>query len=584
MSYSQNVISFIFSCIRPFKYLLMLQFMVGTVWAVDLSLRPYLIKVILDRISVANPDTVITLLIWPVTIYMSMSVLIVIIFRIYDYLWLKLNPNLRKYIGLKLMNKMIDHSHLLFQEQFTGSLANKISDVTSGVPNVVRTFVYNFYSHILAIIVATYTLYKTSPRFSFGLIIWISLFVIITSMFSKTATKLSKNNAEVRSRLTGNIVDILSNITNVRFFTGKQKELLFLETSYNKYKEAIQTRDYYFLKLYFFQGGSFVIYQAICLWWLIMGLKNQTMTAGDFALVLTINISIIDCLWNISHDFIDFAEEMGNIEQGINIILAPVAIQDNVAAKKLIVQQGEIKFKDVHFHYKGVTPLFNKLSVTIKRGQKVGLVGYSGSGKSTFVNLILRLFDINDGQILIDNQDIKEVTQESLRSKISMIPQDSSLFHRTLLENIRYGKSDAKDEEVIEAAKKAHVHEFIELLPEGYNSLAGERGVKLSGGQRQRIAIARAILKDAPILILDEATSHLDSLTEAYIQDSLVKLMKNKTSLVVAHRLSTLLYMDRILVFDKGVIIEDGGHVELLTKGGIYKKLWNTQAGGFLGN
>lgn len=226
--------------------------------------------------------------------------------------------------------------------------------------------------------------------------------------------------------------------------------------------------------------------------------------------------------------------------------------------------------------------MFQNKSVTIEAGQKVGLVGYSGSGKSTFVNLILRLYEVVDGQILIDGQNLSEVTQESLRQAIAMIPQDPTLFHRSLMDNIRYGRTKASDEEVISASKKAHADEFISLLPEGYETLVGERGVKLSGGQRQRIAIARAILKNAPILMLDEATSQLDSITESNIQDSLWELMQGKTTLIVAHRLSTLLHMDRILVFDKGHIVEDGTHAELLNRGGLYKTLWDAQVGGFL--
>ncbi|WP_291398139.1 ATP-binding cassette domain-containing protein [Acinetobacter sp.] len=231
-----------------------------------------------------------------------------------------------------------------------------------------------------------------------------------------------------------------------------------------------------------------------------------------------------------------------------------------------------------------VQSLFFKINLSNTAGQKVGLVGYSGGGKSTFVNLILRLYDVTDGAILIDGQDIRDVTQDSLRENIAMIPQDPSLFHRSLMENIRYGRADSTDEEVIEAAKKAHAHEFISALPQGYDSLVGERGVKLSGGQRQRIAIARAILKNAPILILDEATSQLDSVTESLIQESLWELMQNKTTIVIAHRLSTLLHMDRILVFDKGKIVEDGTHSELLAKAGLYKTLWDAQVGGFLGD
>jgi ATP-binding cassette subfamily B protein len=222
------------------------------------------------------------------------------------------------------------------------------------------------------------------------------------------------------------------------------------------------------------------------------------------------------------------------------------------------------------------------MSLEILAGQKIGLVGYSGGGKTSFVNLILRLYEISEGSILIDNQDIRDVTQDSLRRAIAMIPQEPVLFHRTLLENIRYGRIEATDEEVIAASKRAYAHEFISKLPENYHTLVGERGIKLSGGQRQRIAIARAILKNAPILILDEATSQLDSVTEEYIQASLAELMQGKTTIVIAHRLSTLLHMDRILVFDQGKIIQDGTHAELLAQAGLYKTLWDAQVGGFL--
>jgi ATP-binding cassette subfamily B protein len=272
----------------------------------------------------------------------------------------------------------------------------------------------------------------------------------------------------------------------------------------------------------------------------------------------------------------------GNITQGLTVALAPLDIQDKPDATELRVTKGQITFDNVGFHYKGSEPLFTNKSVTIDPGQKVGLVGYSGGGKTTFSNLILRLYDVTDGRILIDGHDIRDVTQDSLRANIGMIPQDPSLFHRTLMENIRYGRDSATDAEVIEAAKRAHANEFIAKLPNAYDSLVGERGVKLSGGQRQRVAIARAILKNAPILILDEATSQLDSVTERDIQDSLWDLMQGKTTIVIAHRLSTLLHMDRILVFDSGKIVEDGTHDELLARGGLYKTLWDAQVGGFL--
>jgi len=315
---------------------------------------------------------------------------------------------------------------------------------------------------------------------------------------------------------------------------------------------------------------------------LIYGRLNNMVTVGDFALILTLSFTIAESIFNLGEEILRFAKEAGSCRQALNIIVEPHEIQDKPNAHELNVTQGKIVFDQVQFQYQGTDPLFENKTVTIEPGQKVGLVGHSGSGKSTFVNLILRLFDVSQGRILIDGQDIKEVTQTSLRKNIGMIPQDPSLFHRTLFENIQYGRVDASAEEVINAAKNAHAHEFIENLAQGYDSLVGERGVKLSGGQRQRIAIARAFLKNAPILILDEATSQLDSVTEQYIQESLWELMQNKTTIVIAHRLSTLLNMDRILVFNKGKIVEDGTHQELLAKNGMYATLWKAQVGGFL--
>jgi ATP-binding cassette subfamily B protein len=287
-------------------------------------------------------------------------------------------------------------------------------------------------------------------------------------------------------------------------------------------------------------------------------------------------------LRSLSEDISRAAELIGSITQGVSIALLPLTIQDPQPAQSLQVRRGAITFDQVKFNYKGATTLFHNKSVTISAGQKIGLVGYSGSGKTTFINLILRMYDVTAGAILIDGQDIRQVTQVSLHRAIGLIPQDPSFFHRSLLENIRYGRLDASDAEVITAAQQAHADDFIVRLPQGYASLVGERGVKLSGGQRQRLAIARVFLKNAPILVLDEATSQLDSVTEQVIQQSLKRLMHGKTSIVIAHRLSTLLQMDRILVFEAGAIIEDGPHEALLAKGGLYKTLWEAQSGGLL--
>ncbi len=275
-------------------------------------------------------------------------------------------------------------------------------------------------------------------------------------------------------------------------------------------------------------------------------------------------------------------DHLGYVSDVLNIIAVPHGIQDAQGAGALRVQKGEIRFAGVHFDF-AAQPVFKDLNLNIEAGEHIGLIGHSGAGKSTLINLLLRYFDPQSGAVLIDGQNIAEVTQDSLRKNIAVIPQDTSLFHRSLMENIRYGRLEASDEEVIEAAKKAHAHEFIKDLPQGYDTLVGERGVKLSGGQRQRIAIARAILKDAPILILDEATSALDSESEKLIQDSLKSLMDGKTVIAIAHRLSTISHLDRLVVMEAGKIIEEGHHDLLLQKNGVYAKLWSMQSGGFLG-
>ena len=308
-------------------------------------------------------------------------------------------------------------------------------------------------------------------------------------------------------------------------------------------------------------------------------------TTGDFALILGLSIETGYTIWCTIFEFNEFNKVAGRCKQSLMALILPLDIPDKPGAVALQCEQGQINFNQVKFDYHGARSLFQHQSIEIQAGQKVGLVGYSGGGKSTFVHLMLRLYEVAEGAILIDGQDIRSVTQDSLRAHIAMIPQDPSLFHRSLMDNIRYANRYATDEEVFDAAKKAHAHEFITKLLKGYASIVGEKGVKLSGGQCQRIAIARAFLKKAPILILDEATSQLDAVTENLIQESLYALMQGKkTTLIIAHRLSTLLHMDRILVFDKGKIVEDGTHHHLLAQNGLYKQLWDAQVDGFLGD
>ena len=326
---------------------------------------------------------------------------------------------------------------------------------------------------------------------------------------------------------------------------------------------------------------AFLFFVAL-LYVLITRWQAGLVTSGDFVFIFYTSFNVMIRIWHLSMEMPTIFKEIGVAKQALSIITPPHGVSDKPDATSLTVTKGEIVFENVRFQYRAGKDIFKDKNITIKAGQKVGLVGFSGSGKSTFVNLLLRFYDIDGGRILIDGQNIADVTQDSLRQNIAMIPQDTSLFHRSLMDNIRYGRLDATDEEVITVSKKAYCHDFIQDMPDQYNALVGERGVKLSGGQRQRIAVARAILKDAPILILDEATSSLDSLTEEHIQASLQDLMDGRTTIVIAHRLSTLSDMDRILVFKDGEIIEDGTHDDLRANGGHYETLWTMQVGGFL--
>ena len=321
-----------------------------------------------------------------------------------------------------------------------------------------------------------------------------------------------------------------------------------------------------------------VFYYAVKFW------QKDAITVGTFVLIQIYVIGVANQLWNLNRIIRNFYQSMTDSREMLEIMILPYEIRNTPDAQELMIKEGKIELKDVSFTYGSTNKeILRGINVSVTPGEKVGLIGPSGAGKTTVTRLLLRLHNLTSGEILIDNQDISQVTQESLRENISLVPQDPILFHRSLMENIRYGRRDATNEEVIAAAKLAHCDEFIDVLPKKYETLVGERGVKLSGGERQRIAIARAILKNAPILILDEATSSLDSHSESLIQEALDTLMKGKTSIVIAHRLSTIRKMDRIIVMENGSILEEGTHSGLIEKeGSLYKKLWDLQMGGFI--
>lgn len=552
-------------------------------WAINNALAPYILKIIIDTVVAhegSRPE------VWDavrpyVLFYIALWIGIAFDMRLLDWVKLRLFPSIRQ----DLMNKMFDyltgHSYRYFQNNFAGSLSNKIGDMHSGVITILTTL-DDAFAQFLGLIVAIGMMLLVHPLFAVILLGWAVSFLCISYYFFRPIQNLSHIFSTTRTKVFGQWVDSISNIANIRLFSRNTYESQRIRDSVAEAVSQDRAMEWMIIKMRIFWDISIIVLISVNILLLVNMYQNNQVSIGDFSFIISLSISIFYNLWYLASQFVTFAEEAGKCKQALSIMEMPHEIVDKKEAKPLLVKEGQIEFHDVTFHYHEGVHLFKNKNIIIPARQKVGLVGFSGSGKSTFVNLILRLFDVESGQIRIDGQDIAAVTQNSLREQITMIPQDTTLFHRSLLENIRYGCVTASDEAVITASKMAHCHEFVSQLKEGYESLVGERGIKLSGGQRQRIAVARAMLKNAPILILDEATSALDSVTEKYIQDGLHTLMQDKTTIVIAHRLSTLSQMDRILVFNAGYIIEDGTHEELIQAKGHYAHMWQMQAGGYL--
>jgi ATP-binding cassette subfamily B protein len=547
-------------------------------------LLPYAIKQIMDAVGAAQAAAA---SVWlhlegPFWLFVGLNLGVVLFARASGALLVVLGPALRRRVRRELFAYLQHHSQRYFLGNFAGSLANRIAEVSMAVAHTLWTVLFDFWPLAISFGVSLVLLAGVNRQLALVLGVWIAAYVAISYMLARRCRWYARDYAAARSLVSGKIVDSITNIMNAKLFARRDYERAYLEGYLNlEVKKARQTfwfmewiRWFQFLAAMILMIG--VIGYALKIW------SGGGMTVGEFAMAASLSLLLIEQARGLSRRFLEFFEYVGNISDGVGVIVRPHEVVDPDDAPALRVEHGEIRLQQLGFAYSTGKPVFENLNVVIPPGQKVGLVGFSGSGKSTLLNLVLRLFEPQAGRILIDGQDTQNVSQESLRGAIAMIPQDPMLFHRTLLENIRYGRLDASDEEVIAAAKKAHAHEFILEADDGYQSLVGERGVKLSGGQRQRIALARAVVKNAPILMLDEATSSLDSVTERHIQESLALLMADKTVLVIAHRLSTLAHLDRILVFRDGRIIEDGTHAELLALEGHYAHMWSMQAGGFL--
>lgn len=474
------------------------------------------------------------------------------------------------------------HSPRYFSEHFAGSLAHRISEGSIGLLEITWSLVVEMLPILVVLITSLVLLTLASPWLGLGLLLWVGAYSWLAFVLSRKAQVLASSHALARSVTTGKIVDAVGNLSSIRLFARQGFELDYLTRYQNEEKQAAQRSFFYQEKIRLLQDSLSVVLRvglvvlALYLW------HVGKIDVGQLVMVATLGLMIVAQCSFLSMQFMHFFEFIGNIENSINTLLQPHEMPDRDNAVPARIEKGSIHFRDVSFGYTPDKPIFKHFNLDIRAGQRVGIVGFSGSGKSTLLSLLLRSYDPQSGTIEVDGLDIQGMTQQSLHTHIALIPQEPGLFHRSLRENIGYGDVNASDAQIILAAKRAHAHAFITQMPEGYEALIGERGVKLSGGQRQRIAIARALLKNAPIMVLDEATASLDSETESLIQGSLDDIMADKTVLVVAHRLSTIAHLDRIVVLDKGQIVEDGSHSQLLERRGLYYRLWQRQSDGLL--
>ena len=578
-----NLLHFIWKFVKAerlaFTIILLLSFM----WTVETLFWPFFLRKIVDVLSAYDLNR---LSVWPslnplLLFGAGLWITMECGFRFRDFLVARVVPRLDANIRMTMFDHVQRHSPKYFNDHFSGSLANKIGDMILTTNVILRDVLVLFLPSCLSCIMTIVIFSQMNSFLALITGIWLAVHFALCWMFTSKCAHYSYLHGQARSTLVGKIVDSLTNNFAVNLFFRFD----FEKNHIAKYQKEEQKANYlaqlYSVKMFAALSVAFTIEIFALTWMILYYWTNNKISTGEVVQFFYTIFNLALVVWTIADKAPEFFQSIGIAKQALSVMHDPQDILDPPHAAALSVKQGEIIFENVSFCY-GEKKIFHNKNLHIAAGEKVGLVGYSGAGKSTFVNLILRFFPVEKGRILIDGQDIAHVSLESLRSSIALIPQDPILFHRSLEDNIRYGQVDSSELEVHNAAKLAHCHEFIKTSPEGYNSLVGERGTKLSGGEKQRIAIARAMLLKAPILLLDEATSALDSVTEQYIQDSLEKLMTNRTTIVVAHRLSTLSKMDRILVFDKGKIIEQGSHQELLNKQGHYAHMWQMQAGGFL--
>ncbi len=578
---SVNPFTFLLFASRPYRGALIAAVIAVILGAAATSLTGYTFKLIVDAAHAASNGGPLGPLWWGAIAFITIAVVDALAWRVSGLTGMHWSTGVRATARYALTSFVTTHSYTYFTGRFAGSISSKITQAANGTKSIGDNILWQFLPFFVYMGVSFALAFMTHPVISFIFLAWVCVITPLNIYVIRWSIPLSVTTQRAETRLGGATVDNLTNINAVHEYARRSHEL-------ERLKELIVDRrvtgmQSWSIREYIRLGNALL--QILFIGGIILFSTYLTsqglMTAGDIVLILTIVLLVQERLSAIGGHLNNFGDEWGQVVESLSDLVQEPEIVDAAGAEPLSSVSGTITLSDLTFAYAG-SPVFSNLSLTIPEGQKVGLVGRSGAGKSTLVKLLLRHYEPTGGAILIDERDISGVTRDSLRENIAVVPQEPMLFHRSIRDNIAYGKADATQQEIERAAQLAQAHDFIEEVPGGYDALVGERGVKLSGGQRQRIVIARALLKNAPILILDEATSSLDSESEGAVQKALMNIMEGRTVIAIAHRLSTLRAMDRIIVMDAGRIIEDGTHDELIKKGGLYADLWNHQAGGFL--
>lgn len=556
----------------------------GLFWAFTLPYMSYLLGQIIDEIKFQNPEQIdiFSLVLTSLILYVAIHVLRSLGYYVHGLFSLTSIPEKKAKLIKQLFNHLGNQSIGYFEDKHSGYLTNKITNASSSIEPLIFNLFTIIYPQSLAIILTGILLSLVVPYFGVVLWLWGATVIIYSYHSAKIGNDKAMLLANSNSKVNGKVVDVVNNIHTVIYNAEMSFELGNLDTDIQDLVQNDRNLQRHMTKVMLVQHIAMNILVAFFLIGSVLGYNYGYVSVGDIVFVMTSVTAIAGLTSSLGKCFLDFVTNAGRLNEGLSLLGDQHTITDNANAQAHQINNGEIQFHDISFAYPNQPPIFLNFNLTIPAKQKIGIVGSSGAGKTTLFKLLMRLYNVEKGVIAIDDLPINAYTKKSLCSQIAIVPQHLTLFHRSIYDNITYGCNSFDKSDVILAAKKAHCHEFIAELPEQYDTIIGEQGVKLSGGQRQRIAFARAILKNAPILLLDEATSALDSRTEQAIQDGLQNLLADKTALVIAHRLSTLKAMDRILVLEDGKIIENGTHTELLEKRGAYYNYWSHQSKGFI--